>query len=208
MTPRIEDKTVQHLLRKLNATHTPLYLKVEPEPNAQIKDCFIAVREKVEKQGGRMILGWQVWKTEHLVEAECHAVWEDEEENLHDITPKEINVSEILFVEDENIVYEDKQIDNVRMNITDNDLVDDLILVNEAIFKFDNKGERALLYDLSRVLTEEQIRYKAGLMKLKEIISVILVSGGRRKSQCPCQSGKRYRDCHGHDLKKRLEKDV
>lgn len=129
MTSQIEDKDVQRLLNRLNATHEPDYLDVTPEPGVNVRDCFVAVQEKVKQDGGRMIMGWQIWKGKHLIEAECHAVWEDEDQMLHDITPKDIPVSRILFVEDENLIYEEKQIDNVRVNLTNNDLVDDLILV-------------------------------------------------------------------------------
>lgn len=208
MTPRIEDKEVQRLLKKINATHNPDYLYVTPEVSAKAKDCFVVVQDKIKKDGGRMIMGWQIWKGKHLVEAECHAVWEDSDEELHDLTPKEIYVDKIIFVEDENLVYEDKQIDNVRLNTTTNKLVDDLIEVWEALYRFDNKGERATLYDLSSVLNEEQLKHKKYLMMLKEFINVILTQNGSRKSLCPCQSGKRFRDCHGKDIRKRIQKDV
>lgn len=208
LTPKIEDKDVQRLLKKVDGTHNPVYLPVNPDAGAQIKDCFIAVQEKVKKEGGRMIMGWQIWKGKHLIEAECHAVWEDKNEELHDITPKEFPVNEILFVEDEKLVYEEKQIDNVRLNITSNDLVDDLILVCEAIYRFDNKGERATLYDLSSVLTEEQYRHKEYLVMLKEFINAILSKNGSRKSRCSCQSRFMFRDCHGKDVRRRIQKDI
>jgi hypothetical protein len=208
MTPKIEDKEVQRLLNKLNATHEPDYLEVTPEPRADVNDCFIIVQDKVKKDGGRMIMGWQIWKGKHLIEAECHSVWEDNDGNLHDLTPKEFAVDKIIFVEDENLVYEEKQIDNVRLNITNNELVDDLILVAQAIYRFDNKEERASLYDLSGVLNDEQFRHKEYLMALKKFINVILAQKGSRKSLCPCQSGSKFRDCHGKDLRKRIQKDI
>jgi len=208
MTPEIDDKEVQKLLKKLNASHEPDYLKVTPEPNAEAKDCFIVVQEKVKKDGGRMIMGWQIWKGKHLIEAECHAVWEDKNEELHDLTPKEFNVDKIIFVEDEKLVYEDKQIDNLRLNTTNNELVDDLIEVCQAIYRFDNKGVRATLYDLSSVLSAEQFKHKEYLMMLKEFINVILARNGNRKSLCPCQSGDKFRECHGKELRKRIQKDI
>lgn len=209
MTPKIEDKAVERLLRRLNASHNPIYLSVTPDPTASVKDCFNIVQEKVKINGGRMIMGWQIWKGKHLIEAECHAVWEDQHEELHDITPKEYkNIQEILFVEDEKLIYEDKQIDNVRLNMTNNGLVDDLIAVCEAIFRFDNKGERAVLYDLSTVLTQEQKEHKEYLLILKEIINTILVKNGNRRILCPCNSGIKFGDCHGKDLRKRIQKNI
>jgi len=208
MTPSIEDTDVKRLLNIVDATHEPVYLKVSPEPGAQTKDCFIAVQEKAKRDGGRMIMGWQVWKGKHLIEAECHAVWEDENEELHDITPKEFPVYKILFIEDEKLVYEDKQIDNIRLNISNNELADDLILVCKAIYRFDNKGERETLYDLSRVLNKEQLRHREYLIMLKEFINAILSKNGRRRSFCPCTSGFKFSECHGKDLKRRIQKDI
>jgi hypothetical protein len=207
-TPNLEDPQLKRLLNKVNATHEPTYLPVTLEPGVQPKDCFIAVQNKVAKDGGRMILGWQIWKSKNLIEAECHAVWEDDNEALHDITPKEFPVDKIIFVEDEKLVYKDKQIDNIRLNITSNELVDDLIIISEAIYRFDNKGERATAYDLSGLLSGEQFRHKEYLLEVREFINIILSTGGRQKALCPCQSGTKFRDCHGKDLRKKAQKDI
>jgi hypothetical protein len=208
MTPNIIDRDIKKLLDKLNASHEPVYLNVEPDTNAELSDCFPVVQKKVQKCGGRMIMGWQIWKAKYLVEAECHAVWEDNEGDLHDITPKPYGINRILFVEDENLVYNGKQIDNVRLNITSNSLVDDLINVCIAIHKFDNKGERAELYDLSTVLDSSQLKHKYYLLELKEIINFILQNNGNRNSFCPCQSGKKFNECHGKNLNQMILKDI
>ena len=169
------------------------------------------VREKVKNAGGRMILGWQIWETKYLVEAEFHAVWENPNEELIDLTPKEItNINKILFVEDENLVYEEKQVDNVRLNISSNELVDDLISVSQAIFRFNNRGPRAELYgaDLIASLNETEINHIKYLQVLQEMISSLLFLKGRRTSSCPCNSGKKFKECHGKNLLPRVSKIV
>lgn len=208
MVPKIEDIEFKRLLIKIDASHDPIYLKVHPESGAQIGECFPAVQDKVHKDGGRMIMGWQVWKGNFLIEAECHAVWEDKEGELHDITPKSFPVDEILFVEDEKLVYAGKQIDNIRLNITKNSLVDDLILICEAIYRFDNKGERATLHDLSSILTEEQMSHKEYLLRLRGSIDYILGNNGSRNSRCTCRSMLKFKDCHGKDLEKIVRKNI
>ncbi len=65
-----KDPNVIRLLKKVG-THEPIYLIVEPEPGAQVNDCFPAVQRKVRELGGKMVMGWQVWKSPNLVEAEC-----------------------------------------------------------------------------------------------------------------------------------------
>ena len=208
MTPSKIDKDVERLIKKLNATHTPIYLDIEPEKGAEIKDCFPVVQLKVKEKGGRMVMGWQIWKSKHLIEAECHAVWEDEEGELRDITPKDLNINNILFVEDENMVYDEKQIDNIRLNITNNPLVDDLINVCKAIYNFDNKGERALHYDLTFLLTNVQKEHRHYLFEIKDMINFILSHNGNRKSLCPCNGQLHFKNCHGKDLDKKVIKDI
>lgn len=208
MTPPTINKHIEKLIKKLGATHEPDYIDVEPEPGAEVGDCFPAVQKKIASDGGKMIMGWQIWQSKNIVEAECHAVWEDPEGEIHDITPKSIGINRILFVEDADMVYKERQVDNIRMNITNNKLVDDLIGVSQAIHRFDNKGERADLYDLSDVLTEKEIKHREYLLELKERINAILSQNGNRDSLCPCGSSSKFRDCHGKDLAKRIAKEV
>ena len=44
------------------------------------------MKRKIEKDGGKSVLGWQIWQN-RLSEAEFHAVWKDLNENLIDIAP-------------------------------------------------------------------------------------------------------------------------
>lgn len=204
--PVVNDPYLVKLLSKLNATHEPIYLDVEAEEGAIPSDCFPTVMRKVQANGGKMILGWQIWKANYIMEAECHAVWETPDEELRDITPKAGGIQQIMFVEDDNLKYEGKQIDNVRLNITHNKLVDDLISVAEAVFQFENKGQRANLYDLTKVLSNEQKEAWLYLKGLKDLINLSLQANRTRESMCYCNSKKIYKNCHGRDLTKTLKK--
>lgn len=206
-TPDENNKDIIRLLKKVNGTHTPLYLDIESEPGAMKSDCFPIVQRKVEAAGGKMVLGWQLWETNNIVEAEFHAVWEDPDGELHDITPKDGGVTQILFVEDENLVYDGRQKDNIRRNTTTNPLVDDFIKVSEAEFRFLNKGERADLYEL-RDLTESQYAHLSTLKELKGMIGAMILHNAKRKSRCPCPSGLAFKDCHGKNLANLLAKDL
>lgn len=205
---KIVDNKIQKLIEKLNASHAPILLDVEEEVDSKVMDCINNVKRKIERESGKMILGWQIWKTYHLVEAEFHAVWEDQDLNLHDITPKGIPVEKILFVEDEKLQYDGRQKDSIRINITNNKLVDDLIKVCEAIYRFDNREERALIYDLSTVLNETQLQHKLKLLKIRDYIKSILNFDGNEKFLCPCQSQKSFHLCHGKDLELIIQKDI
>jgi hypothetical protein len=200
--PEENDPYLLKLLKLVNATHEPLIVEIKPEPGAEVIDCFNVVKKKVEEAGGKCICGWQVWKAEYLIEAEAHAVWETPEEELIDLTPKglPVPVTSILFVEDERMNYQGKQIDSVRMNITNNKLADDLITVCKKIFQFGNEGDRANYYDLSQIMNPEQLHHLKYLHVLKGLINMMLQNGGSKRSQCPCGSGMIYKDCHGKNL--------
>ncbi|QES88847.1 SEC-C metal-binding domain-containing protein [Rhizosphaericola mali] len=209
MTPQKITFTVTKFIDSLNATHEPILLDVEAEEGAEERDCFPVVQKKVEKEGGRMIMGWQIWQFKDLyIEAECHAVWEDKNEDLHDITPKPESVKKILFVEDSNLIYDDKQIENIILNTSNNKLVDDLIEVSHAIFKFDNKGIRAETYNLSDILNSEQVDYKTYLWTMREMITSILQNKGSRNSKCPCNSGKKFIECHRKGFETKIKLDL
>lgn len=63
-----------------------------------------------------------------MIEAELHCVWQDNKGQLVDITPKVDNEETALFVTNPNEKYCGITRDNIRVNITENKLVDDLIL--------------------------------------------------------------------------------
>jgi uncharacterized protein YchJ len=202
MTPATIDKDVKQLVMKVDPTHEPLYVHIKPEQGAEALDCFRVVEQKVKTAGGRIVYGWQVWKTPHLIEAECHAVWENPKGDLIDITPKQLPVTRILFLEDENVQYQGKQIDNIRLNISGNDLVDDLITVSEENFAFLNRGERADVHELS--LNHEQKRHLDYIQMMQYMISAMLGQKATRNSPCFCGNMKKYSECHGENLLQKL----
>ncbi len=201
--PDINDKYVFSLLKKIGVKNDPMHLQVIPEENSKAHDCFPIVQNKVKKSGGKMILGWQFWKSKNLIEAEFHAVWESPEKKLIDITPKpNKGIYNILFVIDENLVYDERQKDNYRINLTNNSLVDDFIKVCEAIFRFENKGVRAFQYefDLSDSEQEKYIKLKA----LKSLYQTMINNNYCKNTRCLCGSGNKFKHCHGKDLQKTL----
>ena len=139
VTPDSIDKNVNDLIRKVGTKTSPIYLDVEPESYSRVGECLPAVEEKIRRDGGTRVLGWQIWKTAILAEAEFHAVWKSPEEKLMDITPKPIPVPRILFLPDPRAKYVGAQVDNVRINIPGNRLVDDLIAIAQARFRLLNK---------------------------------------------------------------------
>ena len=204
MAPSITNEYVKKLLKILDVNEKPIYLKVTPEPYAKIVECFPAVDEKIKNDGGQKVLGWQIWKTEHILEAEFHAVWESKNGELKDITPKQIDISNILFLPDKTLKYDGRQKDNIRLNISNNPLVDDYIKICEIEFKFLNKGNRAFEYGEIKLSGKENQFYKL-LQETKSIIFIMLQTNYTRNSYCLCGSQKKYKHCHGHKLEKKFK---
>jgi hypothetical protein len=206
-TPKESDPDVQRLLKYIDSEIELAILSIEPESFARESDCIGAVREKVKRAGGRIVYGWQIWKCDHLVEAEFHAVWETPDGELKDITPKNYpGITHILFLEDEKTIYEDKAIDNKRINISGNELVDHLFAVNKADFRLKNRGAKALLHDeeFLKSLTPEELRQLEELAAFKNNLSYMLDHGATVNSPCHCGSQKKYKNCHGKNFLKRM----
>lgn len=198
MTPNEICNDIKFLLSKLDTCSEPVFLRSIPEPKSPLNECFPTVDKKVKSSGGKRVLGWQIWKTSLLVEAEFHAVWQSPEGNLVDITPKSLPLTEILFVPDESAEYEGKQVNNIRVNTTGNQIVDDFIALNEAVFRIENKGERALQHELS--LKGDEAQAYRQLIKARELLEMMALQGMNRKSPCLCGSGKKHKACHGKQI--------
>jgi hypothetical protein len=203
--PNSTDPWVEVILNRLDAEFEPIEINVTKVDGSIVNDCFNIVQEKVINDGGKMVIGWQIWKSPFLIEAECHAVWEDEMEKLWDITPKVNNAKNILFLEDDSILYENKQINSVRLNITENELVDQFIETFNAKFRFLNKGDWAQMYDLTDVMSDFEKEMLNALYIAQNGIAQILNKGGNLNSKCFCNSNKKYINCHGANFIKMMK---
>lgn len=198
MTPKSIDNAVLQLVERIRPGTTPVYLAVESESFATQLECFPAVAEKVRRDGGNCQLGWQIWQGRLLVEGEFHAVWRSPQDELHDITPKPRHVTRILFLPDTAARYDGRQVDNVRLNLSRNALMDDFILAREALFRICNKGERAYLSEFEPTINERHdMAVLDGLLIMTEYMAT---AGMSKVSPCPCKRGAAYALCHAEDL--------
>jgi hypothetical protein len=117
--PRVPDKVTSPVkrLRNIIAPNEQLqYVKVLIEPDAEINECFPNLERKIKCYGGRIQYGWAIWYLPGiLMEAEFHAVWVSPKGELIDISPRQIQFKEILFLPDSATVYLGRQIDNIRI---------------------------------------------------------------------------------------------
>lgn len=196
--PALDNEHLESLLVKMDAEFEPVELKVETHPNAKENECISIVDQMIQENGGKRILGWQLWESAYILEAEFHVVWETVDGTLKDISRKKEGITYIVFVEDERLVYKNKQMDNIRLNIFKIPLVEDFIECCKQVFRLMNKGERSLLYgqDLANRLTRNQLDNIERVTSVKTFLWQFLESGGKEDYLCPCKSGRKYMNCH------------
>lgn len=186
---------VKKLLFKINSETDPIVIKCIPEKGEELNNCFPLVESKVAVSGGTSVLGWHIRESKLLVEAIFHAVWKREDGELIDISPKPVPTKEILFIQDASASYEGRQVDNIRLNILGNRLVDDLIEICEASYRLQNKGERA--YQHALTLKGKDAQAHKIFENAKPMLEIMVLQGLNHQSPCVCNSGKKYKVCHG-----------
>lgn len=204
-TPKKIDKRINELLERLSIAGIPIYVDIRPDDESNVQDCFENVRRKVIQDQGTMLLGWQIWELPFMIEAEFHAIWKSPTGELIDITPKPIIENQILFIADPNAKYEERQIDNVRLNTSNNRLVDDYIELYKAKFRIENKDNLANING-EIFLQGDEARVWEIINAFIDNIRTMIVNGLTHESKCFCSGNLPYRLCHGRDLIEELKK--
>lgn len=196
-TPARIDAPMRRLIDTVTPGGQAHYLPVRPTPDATVNGCFSNVRAKVARDGGRRLCGWQLWEWPGvLVEAEFHAVWLSPGGEMVEITPKPHGEDAILFVPDERRDYHGEVVDNVRIALHDDQLVEHFIRVSRAIVQVMARNGQPAGPGQVRV-PAEQI---APLRRAQHFLGYAIDARLREHDPCPCGSGLRYRQCHGHEL--------
>lgn len=203
MTPSSINPHVQALLARIGSPEAPQYLAVEAAPYAIRNECIAAVAEKMRRDGGGRVMGWQIWQGEIVIEGEMHAVWCAPDATLHDVTPKPDGIDQILFLPDPRLIYEGQQIDNVRLNISGNPVGDDFIRATEGLFRLMNKDERAAQETVS--LSPDDLFLMQFLVNMQQGTQQMVQQELRPPVPCLCGSGETYEACHRQQLNSALE---
>jgi hypothetical protein len=145
--PVADAPEVRALCERLVPGTAPFLIEVDdpPPPGAEPNDCTANIERVIEAHGGGIEYGWQLWETLPgvMIEAEFHAVWIDAAGTRRDVTPKAFGITRIVFLPDPNLVYEGRQIDNVRVALRDDPLIHQLIEAAEQYYEATNRGELA-----------------------------------------------------------------
>lgn len=192
------DSFFSKLLLLVPSAAAPVIVKVEPVAQAGFDNCYFNVAKQVESAGGTIRYGWSLHQTTMLCEAEHHAVWERQDGTLIDVTPRRDGQLYTHFATDQTAAYKGKHIDNVRLNITGNSLVDDLIVISEVQTDLLNTGTR--LSDGILQISSDKLQAWEQLQRIKAGICEVFWQGGSAESFCFCQSGMAYARCHGEGI--------
>jgi hypothetical protein len=204
--PKITEQ-IQALCRDLDNTQEPMYVPVQPDPDSKPLECFVNVRDKVERDGGRIRFGWAIWEWARvMIEAEFHANWISPGGEQIDITPKPEGISRILFLPASTDIYdynrEYYRIDNIRRPLADDPLVAEYIRATEEVFEFEERlspgsyiDSENPAFELLNTMKERKARI---FLELKSRFQPRPSYGQPgRNDPCPCGSGKKYKKCHG-----------
>ncbi|WP_157962052.1 YecA family protein [Acuticoccus kandeliae] len=173
-------------------------MTIDPDPAAVARNCFVNVKEKVERDGGRIVYGWTIWEYPGVfIEAEHHAIHRDGEDRLRDITPADPGEGhQRLFLRDDTHPFDFERpwahLDNVRQALSKDPLIDRL---------FELSAERHKLFaSLGAV----------GLVQLPDDVADQLMHIGAKHDQalfdigmkytgvndpCFCGSGRKFKKC-------------
>ncbi|MFC1615215.1 zinc chelation protein SecC [Patescibacteria group bacterium] len=176
--PKVASDTMPNIIdlcKKLAPNNQPIYLNIEIINGAIENECYKNVESQIKNQGGSIQYGWQIWETipDLMAEAEFHAVWVDNNGKFHDLTPKSLQgIDRILFLPDSVRKYSDRQIDNVRISLQDDDLIKKFIENAEKCFKAINRGELASYHGYIVADADSEIQK---LMKEKEELLIKII---------------------------------
>jgi len=169
---------------------------VVPNPEAQERDCFYAVAQQCERDGGETVYGWNIWTWPAVwLKAEHHAVWRPKGRELVDITPKANNASRIVFLPDPSRTYDfarNTRLRNIVKPLKPDSDIKALIKAEHAIYDYE---EACTVNGTLEMSVDPQIYF--GLMATKEVAFGRLLTRYVRPGQsCPCGSGVSFRNCH------------
>ncbi|ELA9595967.1 TPA: SEC-C domain-containing protein [Vibrio parahaemolyticus] len=200
-TPKEITDLVKNFCSEVCPSNAPIWVDVIPQQGAEQDDCFFNIPKLIEKQGGSIQFGWQIWECEnYFIEAEFHAVWKSDVGEFVDITPKDRPTEKILFVPDESKKYEGKDVDNIRKNLSSNKLVDYILALAHERFKMISSGR----IGSSVRVNIDQKKYSDIEMN-KSMLVHMVDNDMTRNSLCPCGSEDRFKHCHEKIIKKLLK---
>ena len=183
---KVQDEIVQDFCRRLNPNTASVIVDINPGEGAKVNDWKANVEAKVKADGGEALEGWAIWYQDGvLVEGEACVIWKSPNGELVDITPREDDYPQIMFVEDPGIWEDGGPVGNKRLALSDS-------LLSRMVFKTGEWRDRLRKqYGSEAAIPEEEFK------KMEAASQRILTGDVRNWERCPCGSSKQYVKCCG-----------
>ena len=203
-TPKSITTPIVDLCRTLNPASAPVYLPIQPAPNAAPLDCFVNVRRAVGSGGGQIQYGWAIWEWPNVyVEAEHHAVYAAPDGRLIDISPSPLSaVTHRLFLPDDAATFdfenEGYRRDNVRRALSNDPLIEEM---------FHLASERTAIlnaipgFGMVQIEGDDAERFQGNQERAAQIELQLGMKYTAQGAPCPCGSGVKFKRCHGEPRK-------
>jgi hypothetical protein len=203
--PEKENEYIKRIVAILGIVDDLVYVDVIPDSDSTFGECCPNVLRKVEQKSGEVVYGWKFYEFSYMIEAEFHAIWKSPNGKFIDITPSAVpSTTKILFGIDRNKKFDGSRIDNYRLNTTDNELVDDIIEIEKAKFKFIDTAQNVDNNGFVLMNAHEQKIWQL-LYEFSFEVDQLFAFNGTVNSDCFCGSSNSYENCHRDKLKQFLK---
>ncbi len=113
-----------------------------------------------------------------------------------DITPKQNNATQILFVQDESRVYDfvaHRRVDNVRLSLRNDPLIEEFFTAKARVFEY----EEACSLGTGQHMRYNQQEYAALREEAERKLIQLIKRYIGPNDPCFCGSGRKIKYCHG-----------
>jgi hypothetical protein len=174
--PKAINRSVKQFCSVISA-ETPVYVPVEPAPEAIASYCFDNVEAWSRKHGGRTVYGWAIWHWPGVYfEAEHHGIWESPQRELVDVTLGAPGAKQILFLPDRSAVFDTSAFrSNVRRAAEDNSLAVEFVSTAEAWSSVVDSYRRPGV-TISQFTVQDRIRITVLQRRMRVLYDQLLVT--------------------------------
>lgn len=208
--PASINKTVLAFCSEIGPGAKPVYLHIEPERDCQALECFVNVQRKVEREGGRIQFGWEIYMWPGVfIEANHHAVYEGPNgPPWRDITPptdEELQETR-LFLPDDSAVYDFTNPlfyrDNIRKALVADSHVNEYLMLAAEIAAITRRTPGTGLVTIEGPDAE---RLHAIVVQSHHLTRQIAMKYTPWNDPCFCGRPEKFKRCHGSPAQRKFQ---